>query len=78
VQHTLRLLLAGVVVGVVLGACTFAILLMSPDSLQAMQAFLLGSTGFVGWTACLLMLACGRCARRRPGAGARARCAGAG
>lgn len=57
VQHTLRLLLAGVVVGVVLGACTSLILLLSPDSLQAMQAFLLGSTGFVGWTACLLLLA---------------------
>ncbi len=55
VQHTLRLLLAGVVVGVVLGACTSLMLLMSPDSLQAMQAFLLGSTGFVGWTSCLLM-----------------------
>ena len=55
VQHTLRLLLAGVVVGVVLGAFTSLILLMSPDSLQAMQAFLLGSTGFVGWTSCLLM-----------------------
>ena len=57
VQHTLRLLLAGVVVGVVLGAATSLVLVFSPDSLQAMQAFLLGSTGFVGWTACLLMLA---------------------
>ena len=57
VQHTLRLLLAGVVVGVVLGACTSLILLLSPDSLQAMQAFLLGSTGFVGWTSCLLLQA---------------------
>ena len=57
VQHTLRLLLAGVVVGVVLGACTSLILLLSPDSLQAMQGFLLGSTGFVGWTSCLLLLA---------------------
>ena len=56
VQHTLRLLLAGVVVGVVLGACTSLILLLSPDSLQAMQAFLLGSTGFVGWTSCVLLL----------------------
>jgi len=55
VQHTLRLLLAGVIVGVVLGAFTSLILLLSPDSLQAMQAFLLGSTGFVGWTSCLLM-----------------------
>ena len=25
--------------------------------MQAMQAFMLGSTGFVGWTACALMAA---------------------
>jgi iron complex transport system permease protein len=55
VQHTLRLLLAGVVVGVVLGAMTHLVLLFSPESLQAMQAFMLGSTSFVGWTACVLM-----------------------
>ncbi len=55
VAHTLRLLLAGVVVGVVLGAATQLVLLFSPDSLQAMQAFMLGSTAFVGWTACALM-----------------------
>jgi iron complex transport system permease protein len=55
VQHTLRLLLAGVIVGVVLGALTSLVLLFSPDSLQAMQSFLLGSTSFIGWTACLLM-----------------------
>jgi iron complex transport system permease protein len=57
VQHTLRLLLAGVVVGVVLGAVTHLVLLFSSDSLQAMQAFMLGSTGFLGWTACLMMAA---------------------
>lgn len=55
VGHTLRLLLAGVVVGVVLGAMTHLVLLVSPDSLQAMQAFMLGSTAFVGWTSALLM-----------------------
>ncbi|MDT8991772.1 iron ABC transporter permease [Curvibacter sp. APW13] len=55
VGHTLRLLLAGVVVGVVLGAMTHLVLLVSPDSLQAMQAFMLGSTAFVGWTAASLM-----------------------
>lgn len=55
VGHTLRLLLAGVVVGVVLGAMTHLVLLFTPDSLQAMQAFMLGSTAFVGWTSCLLM-----------------------
>ena len=55
--HTLRLLLSGVVVGVVLGAMTQLVLLFSPDSLQAMQAFMLGSTAFVGWMSALMMLA---------------------
>ncbi|MDI1274889.1 iron ABC transporter permease [Polaromonas sp.] len=55
VQHTLRLLLAGVIVGVVLGAITSLILLLTPEIMQAMQSFMLGSTGFVGWTACAVM-----------------------
>ena len=55
VQHTLRLLLAGVIVGVVLGALASFTMLMVPDVMQAMQAFMLGSTGFVGWAACALM-----------------------
>ena len=57
VQHSLRLLLAGVIVGVVLGAMTSLVLLFSPDSLQAMQAFLLGSTSFIAWASCGLMAA---------------------
>jgi iron complex transport system permease protein len=57
VQHTLRLLLAGVIVGVVLGALASLTMLMVPEVMQAMQAFMLGSTGFVGWTACGLMAA---------------------
>jgi len=55
VQHTLRLLLAGVVVGVVLGAVTSLILLLTPDIMQAMQGFMLGTTAFVGWPACAVM-----------------------
>lgn len=55
VQHTLRLLLAGVIVGVVLGALGSLILLLVPDVMQAMQAFMLGSTAYLGWTACALM-----------------------
>jgi len=55
VGHTLRLLLAGVVVGMVLGAMTQLVLLLSPDSLQAMQAFMLGSTAFAGWVSVGLM-----------------------
>lgn len=49
VQHTLRLLLAGVVVGVVLGAISALTMLMVPDIMRAMQAFMLGTTGFLGW-----------------------------
>ncbi|MEN2384273.1 iron ABC transporter permease [Comamonas sp. A7-5] len=56
VQNTMRLLLAGVVVGVVLGAAASLVLLMNPDIMQAMQSFMLGSTAFAGWNACALML----------------------
>ena len=57
VQHTLRLLLAGVIVGVVLGAAQELVTLAAPGILQAMQAFMLGSTGFVGWPACIVLAA---------------------
>ena len=55
VQHTLRLLLAGVVVGVVLGAISLLIAQMFPHILVAMQSFTMGSTSFVGWGACSVM-----------------------
>ncbi len=55
VQQTLRLLLAGVVVGVVLGALASLVALLEPRVLQAMQGFMLGSTSFLGWTSCALM-----------------------
>ena len=57
VQQTLRLLLAGVIVGVVLGALTSLLSLTRPDILQTMQAFMLGSTAFVSWSACAIMAA---------------------
>ncbi|MGC4393949.1 FecCD family ABC transporter permease [Hydrogenophaga sp. T2] len=57
VQHTLRLLLAGVIVGVVLGAARDLVTIAEPDTLQAMQGFMLGTTGFVGWAACGVMAA---------------------
>jgi len=56
VQHTLRLLLAGVIVGVVLGAMTSLVMLLDPEVMQSMQAFMLGSTGFIGWVAWLVMV----------------------
>lgn len=57
VQHTLRLLLAGVVVGVVLGALTSLLSATQPQLLPAMQSFLLGNTGMVNGSSCLLMAA---------------------
>ncbi|WP_159916749.1 iron ABC transporter permease [Pantoea sp. 18069] len=54
-HNTMRLLLAGVVVGVVLGAASSMVLMLSPEIIQAMQSFMLGSTSFVGWGACALM-----------------------
>jgi iron complex transport system permease protein len=56
VESTVRLLLAGVVVGVVLAALTQLVLLAAPESLQPMQSFMLGSTAYVGWVSCTLML----------------------
>ena len=47
VQHTLRLLLAGVVVGYVLGAVKDLVTLAAPDVL----------TGLLGWSACAVMAA---------------------
>jgi len=55
VEHTLRLLLAGVVVGVVLGAISALTMLMVPDIMRAMQAFMLGTTGFLGWSSVMLL-----------------------
>ena len=57
VQHTLRLLLAGVVVGYVLGAVKDLVTLVAPDILQAMLGFTLGGTGFIGWRSCAVMAA---------------------
>jgi iron complex transport system permease protein len=56
-QHTLRLLLGGVIVGVVLGAAKDMVTLAAPDILQSMQGFTLGSTSFLGWQAVGLMAA---------------------
>jgi iron complex transport system permease protein len=48
-HQTIRLLLAGVVVGVLLGAVGDLLTLVSPDALRGKQMFLLGSTGYLGW-----------------------------
>jgi iron complex transport system permease protein len=51
-QNALRLLLAGVVVGVMLSALGDMVTTMAPDALRGKQAFLLGSTGFLSWGSC--------------------------
>lgn len=55
VNNSLRLLLAGVVVGVVFGAVRDVLELRYPEILQSMKAFGMGSSAFVGWAACALM-----------------------
>lgn len=54
-QQTTRLLLAGVVVGVVLAAISDLVTSAAPDALRGKQAFLLGSTGFLGWGSCAVL-----------------------
>jgi iron complex transport system permease protein len=50
VVQTSRLLLAGIVVGFLLSAVTSLLLLARPETWRTMQVFLLGSTGYLGWS----------------------------
>ncbi|MFK7966905.1 MAG: FecCD family ABC transporter permease [Burkholderiaceae bacterium] len=52
----LVLLLGGVVVGVLLAAASDLLMLLSPEALRGRQAFLLGTTGFLGWQACAILV----------------------
>ena len=54
-QQTTRLLLAGVVVGVVLAAVSDLVTSVAPEALRGKQAFMLGSTGFLGWSSCAVL-----------------------
>ena len=51
----MRLLLAGVVVGVVLGALASLAMQWSPEAWPVLQSFMLGQTAMIDWTACALM-----------------------
>jgi iron complex transport system permease protein len=53
--QTPSLLLAGVVVAFLLSAVMSLLLLSSPETWRAMQTFLLGSTGFLGWRSVALL-----------------------
>ncbi len=56
-QQTLRLLLAGIVVGVLLTAVNDLLTTLSVDALRGRQQFLLGSTGLLGWSAVAVLAA---------------------
>jgi iron complex transport system permease protein len=56
-QETTRLLLSGVIVGVVLSAIGDLVVTAAPEALRGKQAFLLGNTGFLGWQSCALLAA---------------------
>jgi iron complex transport system permease protein len=60
-QHTLRLLLAGVVVGMVFGAFAALVMFRVPEIMRSMQAFLLGTTGFLAWDSVSLLAAVFAC-----------------
>jgi iron complex transport system permease protein len=53
--QTHTLLLSGVVVAFVLNALTSLVLLVSADAWRAMQAFLLGNTGLLGWSTTIVL-----------------------
>ena len=53
--ETLRLLLAGVVVGVLLGALSELVTLLSPAALRGRQSFALGTTAYLGWPSVALL-----------------------
>jgi len=57
VQHTLRLVLAGVIVGMVAGAMTALVMFRDAEVMRAMQSFLLGTTSFLGWPGVALQAA---------------------
>ncbi len=57
-QSSLRLLLSGVVVGVVLGALSSLVMVLEPALVPSMQAFMWGSTAHVDAHGCLVLGAC--------------------
>jgi iron complex transport system permease protein len=49
------LLLSGVIVGVLAAALSDLLVLMSPEAMRGRQAFMLGTTGFLGWPSVVLL-----------------------
>ncbi len=53
--HTTKLLLSGVVVGVVLSAVGDLVTTAAPSALIGKQTFMIGSTGYLGWSSCVAL-----------------------
>jgi iron complex transport system permease protein len=54
-RETLRLLLSGLIVGIVLGAVTALLGVQYPHVLPVLQSFTLGNTSFLSYHSCILM-----------------------
>lgn len=55
VLETAGLLLSGIVIAFLMSALTSLLLLTRPEMWRVMQVFLLGSTGFIGWSSATLL-----------------------
>jgi len=61
-KSSLRLLLSGVVIGVIFGAANSLLTFIRPDLYQSLQSFMLGNTALITWSATLMMgMALGIC-----------------
>jgi iron complex transport system permease protein len=54
-KSSLRLLLSGVVIGVIFGAANSLLTFVRPDLYQSLQSFMLGNTSLITWNATMLM-----------------------
>jgi iron complex transport system permease protein len=54
-KSSLRLLLSGVVIGVIFGAANSLLTFVRPDLYQSLQSFMLGNTSLITWNATLMM-----------------------
>lgn len=54
-KSSLRLLLSGVVIGVIFGAANSLLTFIRPDLYQSLQSFMLGNTSLITWHATVIM-----------------------
>ena len=54
-KSSLRLLLSGVVIGVIFGAANSLLTFIRPDLYQSLQSFMLGNTSLITWNATIIM-----------------------